>query len=59
MMILVYLSMFFTLLSLLVGVVFMGKGGMVNKKYSGTLMSLRVGFQALAIIMVLIFYYTK
>jgi hypothetical protein len=48
-----------TVLSLVVGVIFMGNNGIINKKYSTKLMSFRVGFQALAIILALLIYYIK
>jgi hypothetical protein len=58
-MFLVFLFMFMTVLSLVVGVIFMGNNGIINKKYSTKLMSFRVGFQALAIILALLIYYIK
>ena len=58
-MFLVFLFMFMTVLSLVVGVIFMGNNGIINKKYSTKLMSFRVGFQAFAIILALIAYYLK
>ena len=41
--------------TLLVGVFSMAKGGEFNRKYSNKLMQLRVGLQALAVILLLLF----
>jgi hypothetical protein len=59
MMLLVFIAIFLTLISLIAGIVIMGKGGIINSKYSTKLMSMRVGFQALAIILIFLIYYIK
>lgn len=43
-----------TLLVLIIGVVFMAKGGSINKKLSNKLMFLRVAFQSIAIALIVI-----
>jgi hypothetical protein len=48
-----------TMLILILGVLCMARGGTLNKKYGNRLMSLRVGFQALAILCIGIIYYLK
>ncbi len=58
-MFLVFLSMSMTVLSLVIGVIIMANRGVINKKYSTKLMSFRVGFQALAIILVMLAYYMQ
>ncbi len=58
-MFLVFLAMSLTVLSLIIGIVVMGNNGIINRKYSTKIMSFRVGFQAIAIILVLLVYYIK
>ncbi|TNE61772.1 MAG: twin transmembrane helix small protein [Alphaproteobacteria bacterium] len=52
--ILAILTMFATLGILITGVIGMAKGGEFNKKYGNRLMQLRVGFQALTVLLILI-----
>jgi hypothetical protein len=58
-MFLVFLAMSMAALLLIIGVIIMANRGAINKKYSTKLMSLRVGFQAIAIILVMIAYYMQ
>lgn len=46
----------FTIVTLATGVILMARGGQVNEKYSTKLMSLRVLFQAIVIILLLFLY---
>lgn len=40
---------------LIIGVVGMSRGGAFNEKYGNTMMRLRVGLQALAVVLILLF----
>lgn len=46
-----------TILTLATGVILMARGGQLNAKYSTKLMSLRVLFQAIVIIILLFLYF--
>lgn len=46
-----------TIVTLATGVVLMARGGALNEKYSTKLMSLRVFFQAIVIIIILFLYF--
>jgi hypothetical protein len=46
----------FTLAVLIVGIIIMGMGGKVNKKYSNKLMIARVATQAITIIALIVFF---
>ncbi len=46
----------FTLTVLIVGIIIMGMGGKVNKKYSNKLMIARVATQAITIIALIVFF---
>lgn len=54
-MVVVLIVMCVTLISLIVGVIFMSIGGKLNKKYSNKLMVVRVVTQALAVLCLLAF----
>lgn len=47
----------FTTLVLIVGLIFMATGGKLNRKFSSKLMSLRVIFQAIAILILACIYF--
>lgn len=47
----VFILILLTLLTLVAGIVFMATGGKINQKYSNKLMSLRVAFQGIAILL--------
>ena len=50
-----------TLIVLVIGIVLMGRGGEVNRKYSNKLMTLRVVLQgcALAVVALLLYFFKK
>ncbi len=54
-MVVVLIVMCVTLISLIVGVIFMSIGGKLNKKYSNKLMVARVATQVLAVLLLLAF----
>ena len=56
-MIFILLAVLSTSAILLCGVLLMARGGSLNKKYSNKLMCLRVGVQAVSIIVILVIYY--
>lgn len=46
-----------TIITLAIGVILMARGGQLNEKYSTKLMSLRVLFQAIVIILLIFLYF--
>lgn len=59
-MIYAFIAMGFTVLVLIIGIIFMIVGGKLNRKFSSKLMSLRVVFQALAILILAgVYFFSK
>jgi len=57
--IMVIVACFIVLIILMVGIGGFSRGGKFNKKYSNKLMRLRILFQAIAVIIILIFVYFR
>jgi len=56
---LLFLLIIFTMMILLLGVLSMAGGDKISKKFGTKLMTLRVIFQALAILALMIFYFSS
>lgn len=56
---LLFLLIIFTMMILLLGVLSMAGGDKISKKFGTKLMTLRVIFQALAILALMIFYFSN
>jgi len=54
-----FIALCLTFLILIIGVVSMAIGGKFDKKFSSKLMTLRVFFQAMAILLLFIIYFYK
>ncbi len=57
--IIVIIACLIVLIILMIGIGGFSRGGKFNKKYSNKLMRLRILFQAIAVIIILIFVYFK